>query len=90
MCVKQLLSALLYEGDLCLPVLLLQELNSRGSHLMFRDKSHQLHLFNLATQQQTNLLSFCQYVQWVPDSDVVVAQSRSSLYVWYSISNADR
>jgi hypothetical protein len=67
-----------------------QELNSRGSHLLFRDKAHQLHLFNLATQQRSSLLSFCQYVQWVPGSDVVVAQSRSNLYVWYSINNPDR
>lgn len=70
--------------------MLLQELNSRGSHLLFRDKAHQLHLFNLATQQRSSLLSFCQYVQWVPGSDVVVAQSRSNLCVWYSISNPDR
>jgi intraflagellar transport protein 172 len=57
---------------------------------LFRDKAHQLHLFNLATQQRSSLLSFCQYVQWVPGSDVVVAQSRSNLCVWYSISNPDR
>lgn len=68
----------------------MQELNSRGSHLLFRDKAHQLHLFNLATQQRSSLLSFCQYVQWVPGSDIVVAQSRSNLCVWYSINNTDR
>ena len=27
-------------------------------------------------------------MQWVPDSDVVVAQSRNQLCVWYSIFNA--
>lgn len=70
--------------------LLVQELNSRGSHLLFRDKAHQLHLFNLATQQRSSLLSFCQYVQWVPGSDVVVAQSRNKLCVWYNINSPDR
>lgn len=68
----------------------LQELNSRGSHLLFRDKTHQLHLFNLATQQRSSLLGFCQYVQWVPGSDVVVAQSRGKLCVWYNINSPDR
>lgn len=74
----------------CTLALVLQELNSRGSHLLFRDKAHQLHLFNLATQQRSSLLGFCQYVQWVPGSDVVVAQSRTNLCVWYSINNPDR
>ena len=38
-------------------------------------------------QERASLLSFCNYVQWVPDSDVVVAQSRRTLCVWYSIDN---
>ena len=37
---------------------------------------------------RTTLLNFCSFVQWVPDSDVVVAQSRGQLCVWYSIANA--
>lgn len=74
----------------CLFLLLPQEMNTRGTHLLFRDKAHQLHLFDLASQQRSSLLGFCQYVQWVPGSDVVVAQSRSNLCVWYSINNADR
>ena len=28
----------------------------------------------MALQERIALLSFCSYVQWVPDSDVVVAQ----------------
>ena len=31
------------------------------------------------------MLNFCTYVQWVPGSDVVVAQNRNSLCVWYNI-----
>eukprot|EP00882_Tetradesmus_deserticola_P033197 GHRQ01037900.1.p1 GENE.GHRQ01037900.1~~GHRQ01037900.1.p1 ORF type:complete len:191 (+),score=69.14 GHRQ01037900.1:939-1511(+) len=69
---------------------MLQELNLRGSHLLFRDKRHQLHVFDLAAQTRSSLLNFCQYVQWVPGSDVVVAQSRSNLCVWYSVKNPDR
>jgi intraflagellar transport protein 172 len=63
------------------------ELNARASKLLFRDKRRALHLYDLATQQRHTLLSFCNYVQWVPDSDVVVAQSRRTLSVWYSIDN---
>lgn len=29
-------------------------------------------------------------MQWVPDSDVVVAQNRGNLYVWYSIKNPEQ
>ena len=36
------------------------------------------------------LLNYCQYVQWVPGSDVVVAQSRGNLCVWYSLSAPER
>lgn len=32
----------------------------------------------------------CRYVQWVPDSDVAVAQNRSNLCVWYSIDAPER
>ncbi|KAL3149712.1 hypothetical protein ABBQ38_013541 [Trebouxia sp. C0009 RCD-2024] len=40
--------------------------------------------------ERTTLLPYCSYVQWVPGSDVVVAQSRSSLCVWYSINAPDQ
>ncbi|KAK9829656.1 hypothetical protein WJX72_007146 [[Myrmecia] bisecta] len=66
------------------------ELNSRGTHLLFRDRKHQLHLYSLAKQERTTLLSYCTYVQWVPSSDVVVAQNRSNLCVWYNIDHPDR
>ncbi|KAG5180215.1 hypothetical protein JKP88DRAFT_182394 [Tribonema minus] len=66
------------------------ELNSRGNLLLFRDKRRQLHLFNVDNQTRTTLLNLCNYVQWVPDSDVVVAQSRTSLCVWYNIHAPDQ
>uniref|UniRef100_A0A665WJI3 Intraflagellar transport 172 n=1 Tax=Echeneis naucrates TaxID=173247 RepID=A0A665WJI3_ECHNA len=32
---------------------------------------------------------FCSYVQWVPGSDVVVAQNRGNLCIWYSIDSPE-
>lgn len=66
------------------------ELNSRASLLLFRDKRRYLHLYNLESQTRNQLLNFCTYVQWVPGSDVVVAQSRSNLCVWYNIHAPDQ
>jgi len=66
------------------------EMNQRATKLLFRDKRRALHLFDIATQTRSTLLSFSSYVQWVPDSDVVVAQSRSNLCVWYHIDAPDR
>ena len=66
------------------------ELNHRATKLLFRDKQRQLYLYDLVRQQKSTLLNYCAYVQWVPDSDVVVAQNRVELCVWYSIDNPDR
>jgi len=35
-------------------------------------------------------LNYCKYVSWVPTSDVVVAQNRNNLCVWYSIEEPDK
>ena len=66
------------------------ELNSRGNLLLFRDKRRFLHLYDVDHQSRTQLLNFCTYVQWVPGSDVVVAQNRSQLCVWYNINSPDQ
>jgi intraflagellar transport protein 172 len=66
------------------------ELNSHANKLLFRDKRRQLYLFNLKTQTKNTLLSYCNYAQWVPNSEVVVAQNRNNLCVWYSIENPDK
>lgn len=66
------------------------ELNHRATRLLFRDKQHQLFLCDVATENKVTLLEFCSYVQWVPDSDVVVAQNRNDLCIWYSIEAPDR
>lgn len=49
----------------------------------------QLHLYDLETGVKATLLSFCSYVQWVPGSDVVVAQNRGNLCIWYSIDSPE-
>ena len=66
------------------------ELNARGTHLLFRDKRRQLHLYTIKRQERNTLLNYCGYVQWVPFSDVVVAQNRGNLCVWYSIDKPER
>lgn len=66
------------------------ELNGRANLLLFRDKRRFLHLYNADTQIRTQLLNFCTYVQWVPSSDVVVAQNRTNLSVWYNIYAPDQ
>lgn len=66
------------------------ELNPSGSKLLYRDKRRQLLLYNIRTQTRSTLLQYCTYVQWVPKSEVVVAQSRNNLNVWYSIDDPDK
>jgi intraflagellar transport protein 172 len=66
------------------------ELNARGNLLLFRDRRRRLMLHQIFSGRSSTLLSQCSYVQWVPDSDVVVAQSRLSLCVWYNIDAPDK
>ena len=65
-------------------------MNSHANKLLFRDKRKQLYLFNIKDQVKNTLLSYCNYAQWVPNSEVVVAQNRNNLCVWYSIENPDK
>ncbi|XP_068564624.1 intraflagellar transport protein 172 homolog [Cebidichthys violaceus] len=65
------------------------ELNETGRKLLFRDKKLRLHLYDIESGSKTTLLSFCSYVQWVPGSDVVVAQNRGNLCIWYSIDSPE-
>lgn len=66
------------------------ELNPGGNKVLFRDRWKQLYLYNIVEQTKTTLLNYCSYVNWVPFSDVVVAQNRSNLCVWYSIDEPDK
>uniref|UniRef100_A0A3P8T009 Intraflagellar transport 172 n=1 Tax=Amphiprion percula TaxID=161767 RepID=A0A3P8T009_AMPPE len=65
------------------------ELNETGRKLLFRDKKLRLHLYDIESGVKTTVLSFCSYVQWVPGSDVVVAQNRGNLCIWYSIDSPE-
>ncbi|XP_038160069.1 intraflagellar transport protein 172 homolog [Cyprinodon tularosa] len=65
------------------------ELNETGRKLLFRDKKLRLHLYDIESRMKTTLLSFCSYVQWVPGSDVVVAQNRGNVCVWYNIDSPE-
>ena len=61
------------------------ELNETGKKLLFRDKSMRLHLLDVMSQESQVLLNVCGFVQWVPNSDVIVAQSGEKLFVWYDL-----
>lgn len=62
------------------------ELNETGEKLLFRDRSFRLHLLDVQTQEIRVMLTLCGFVQWVPGSDVIVAQNRDKLYVWYDLN----
>lgn len=66
------------------------ELNETGHKILFRDKRRRLQLFNIDTQTKSSLLSYSTYVQWVPNSDVVIAQSHQNLCIWYNIDAPER
>ncbi|XP_065179819.1 intraflagellar transport protein 172 homolog [Sycon ciliatum] len=66
------------------------ELNETGTKLLFRDKRLKLWVYDVDSQVKTGVVSYCTYVQWVPQSDVVVAQSRSTLCVLYNIDRPDQ
>ncbi|KAI5074597.1 hypothetical protein GOP47_0010558, partial [Adiantum capillus-veneris] len=63
------------------------QLNPRATHLLFCDKTRRLFLFDLGEQKCATLLNICNFVQWVPDTNVIIAQSQCTLYIWYSIQN---
>ncbi|MPC28984.1 Intraflagellar transport protein 172 [Portunus trituberculatus] len=66
------------------------ELNETGSQLLFRDKRLRLMLVSVASLNKSTILNYSTFVQWVPGSDVVVAQSREQLCVWYNIDTPER
>ena len=66
------------------------ELNETGRKLLFRDKRSRLNLMDVEGMVKTTILNYCTFVQWVPGSDVVVAQSRDNMCVWYNIDAPER
>ncbi|EAY11272.1 selective LIM binding factor, putative [Trichomonas vaginalis G3] len=65
------------------------ELNVSGTMLLFRDSKRSLYLYNIVSRQLNGLINLCSYAQWVPEANVIVAQSKKSLYVYYSPSSPD-
>lgn len=61
------------------------ELSETAHKLLFRDKKLRLILVDNYSGKKQTLLSNISFVQWVPQSDVVVAQSNSNLAIWYNI-----
>ncbi len=66
------------------------ELNDVGSKLLYRDVRSALFLYHLESGKTSNMMNFCTYVQWVPQSDVVVAQSNDQLCVWYNTDQVEQ
>lgn len=64
--------------------------NSNGTKLLFKDKKRGLYLFNLLTGEKQTLLTYSGFYGWIPDSDVIVAQNKESLNVWYSSDSPDK
>lgn len=56
---------------------------------MFRDVCSSLFLYDVNSKQTRNLLNYSSYVQWVPQSDVIVAQSGDNLCIWYNYDESE-
>jgi len=66
------------------------EMNETGRKILFRDKRRHLHLYDIESQEKQTILSYCTFNEWVPGSDVIVAQNRGNLCIWYNINAPDR
>ena len=44
----------------------------------------------LIEKKKITLLNFCGFVQWIPNSEVLVAQERKNLCVWYNVDDPDK
>ena len=56
------------------------ELNETGRKLLFRDKRSRLNLVDVETLAKVSIMNYCTFVQWVPGSDVVVAQTKAKIF----------
>ena len=66
------------------------ELNANANKLLFKDKKRGLYLYDLEKGHKSTLLDFCNFMRWVPDSEVIVAENRNNLCVWYSSECPDK
>lgn len=65
------------------------ELNETGTKLLYRDRRTRLVLVDVGTLNKHTLDQSCGFVSWVPGSDVVVAQSRKTLRIWYNLDTPE-
>jgi len=63
------------------------DLNRNGTKLIFRDSKRSLYIYYMEESRREILLNFCGFVQWVPNTDVLVAQDQKNLYIWYHIED---
>ena len=78
------------------------EFGKSGNKLIFSDSSKKLNLLllkntneNIANSSVNNnepyksitILNLCSFVQWVPNTEILVAQSHQDLFVWYNLDN---
>jgi len=66
------------------------ELNESGTKLLFRDRKTHLMLVDVETLSKQVLDQNCSFVQWIPGSDVVVAQSKHLLKIWYNLDTPEQ
>ncbi|XP_045451076.1 intraflagellar transport protein 172 homolog [Melitaea cinxia] len=60
------------------------ELNESGHLLLLRDTRRRLALLRLDTGEKEIIASGVSFVQWIENSDAVVAQTPTHLLIWYS------
>ena len=63
------------------------DFNKNGSKLIYRDSNKNLNLLFVKDNIKATLLPLCGFTQWVPNTDVLVAQAGRNLVVWYNIDN---
>jgi intraflagellar transport protein 172 len=78
------------------------EFGKSGNKLIYRDTSKKLNLLLLKNNINENvndngnnnepyksitILNLCSFVQWVPNTEILVAQSHQDLFIWYNLDN---
>ena len=66
------------------------ELSQKGHHIIFRDEKRNLYIFDSFRKKKSLMLKRCGYTQWVPSSDVVLAQSGDTMHVYYNVNDPDQ
>lgn len=65
------------------------ELSGTNRYCLFLDDERDLYVFDIAIGIKSHLVSHCTYAQWVPSTNAIVAQSKTSMSVWYNAKYFD-